>query len=437
MTKGDSENLFWRLLRSESSSVTGHEDFVTEAFRTILAHDHALIHSFVKETTHVDLPQNETLQVSSQSTYNSVQVGSCCIDLEIRSNSLFLFVEDKISASLGKYRIEEEVNSANAESETIDQITKYDRLLGELDESYPANRHLILISQDPAKIPNQSLRYFKESYLWWDIYKIIDKYHQKAKHNERDYSTWLRSQFLEFLELSHLDPPKALRKKNFESSSAVRLLAEAIQEYGEYENVGRAHLDTGFYVIINGRRFEIWFDAQPSFRAAETKRGGLKLPELTESFWEASEIEQRTELKKIISGLPAFDTDEKASVSVREAIEQFDPKIQEHVQDLLDRLTKIWPQDPSTGKKVSAHKEISIGTGNIRIRFAPYRRGHLVVRTGTERVDQAARIIGDYLNCRKEQLEIWKTQVNVPFQLLRENGARRQMIEAIKDLAKK
>lgn len=427
-------NLFWRLMRTKKSSAKGHEDFVTEALASVLYADQELAKHFLKSVLRTNTDWPDFIEVKTQTSYPSDLVGASLIDLELRSESMVVFVENKISAPLNKYMIESEDSSNPKE---IDQIEKYDIVLAGLDTSHPSERHLLAIGQEPLKQPSDNLQYFRRDFLWWDIYRIIDEYYSplNSKIFPDDYRRVLANEFLAFLQIARLDPPRKLSQSSFSASDAVRLLADAIREVGEYTKVTKGKNESGFTIVMPGRCFIVWFDGQPAIRASEVKVGGLRPPELDDTFWNASVAEQGRFLAAFIESLPRLERDESAPVSVEEALTQF-VNCQEEAENILTLILDRWEQLPSTGKKTSAVKEISLVTGSIRVRLAPYSSAEWVIlNTGIGKVDMARALLRDSFEYDEPAGALRKGQVNMPLEELAKPGGGEKLMSVIESLA--
>jgi len=428
-------NLFWRLMKTERSSAEGHEDFVTEALAVVLNADQKLTRYFLQSLVQIDIDENEQIVVQTQSLYESKAVGSSSIDLELRSESVLLFVENKISASLNKYLVESEIDP---DGKTIDQIEKYDVVLHGLDNSHPSLRHLIAIGQEPLKQPGDNLLYFRRDFLWWDVYRIIEDHYASQSNDiqKDDYRRYLASEFLRFMQISHLDPPKRLSQSKFSVSDAVRLLAEAIRETSNYIKVTKAQNESGFKINTIGRNFVIWFDNQHAIRAFEEKVGGLKTPMLDESFWNADVSQQRNLLKRIIESLPHLEHDDSVPISLDDALAQF--KNRGIAEAILGAILERWPQSPSTGKKSSNVKEISCVVGSITVRLAPYKSYERVIlntKVGNEKVHLTRRLLKDLFEYSEPAGELRIGHVNMPLNLVTGPVELNQLMDVIEQLA--
>jgi|GEM_PF-5152685 len=437
MSETKNSNLFWRLMHTERSSAEGHEDFVTEAFAAVLLADQNLTQHFVNSILGVKLNQLERVVVETQSEYDSVKAGISRPDMEFRSESFVLFVENKIGASLNNYLIES--STENDEKETWDQVKKYDTTLQLLGDLHPSERYLIAIGQVPLKSVHADLTYFKGGFLWWDVFRIINEYYENSSLDlgHDSYQRWLINEFLVFMQITHLDPPKKLCKSKFSTPDAVRLLAEAIIEAGNYIKVSKVQNNCGFKLFMAKQNFTIWFDNDPaSIRAFKENAGALIVPTLDDSFWYADVSDQKSLLAKIVRNVEQLEHDDSVPVSLADALAQFGNR--EIARSILDAILERWPQSPSTGKKSSKVKEISCVVGSITVRLAPYKSYERVIlntKVGNEKVHLARRLLKELFEYSEPGSELRVGHVNMPLDLVPGPVELNQLMDVIEQLA--
>jgi hypothetical protein len=428
-------NLYWRLMKSERSSAEGHEDFVTEALASVLHADEALARHFLSSLTPTNVREDENILVETQTSYPATVAGESLIDLELRTDSIVLFVENKIGASLNKYLVE---STDEEDEESIDQVKKYDLVLQNLDDSHPIERHLVVIGQEPLRQHSEDLQHYYRDYLWWDVYRIIEKFHEKRDDNGMvaDHRKHLAMEFLRFLEITNLSPPQKLNRSGFSVTDAVRALAEAIRDVGGYNRVTRVKNETGFKIFTPDRVFEVWFDNLPTLQAFEVGFGGLKVPAFNETFWYNDASGQITMLGEIVRLLPSLERDDSAPIPMEAALDQF--RNRSLAESILEHLLEEWPQSPRTGRGTSKTKEITFVAGRIGVRLSPYASEHVSIDTRVRNkglINLARQLVKDILDYSEPLESQKKAQINLPLDLLVEPDTVSKLMRVLKQLA--
>lgn len=428
-------NLYWRLMKSEWSSAGGHEDFVTEALASVLHADKALARHFLSSLVPTKICEDENILVGTQTSYPATVAGESLIDLELRTDSILLFVENKIGASLNKYLVE---STDKENEESIDQVKKYDLALKNLDDSHPMERHLVVIGQEPLRQHSEDLQHYYRDYLWWDVYKIIEKFHEQRDNNGMvaDHGRHLAMEFLRFLEITNLSPPQKLNRSEFSVTDAVRALAEAIRDIGGYDRVTRVKNETGFRIFMPDRVFEVWFDNLPTLQAFEVGFGGMKVPLLNEDFWNSGASEQIAILGEIVRLLPSMERDNSAPIPLESALDQFSNR--SVTESILENLLEEWPQSPKTGRGTSKIKEITFVAGRIGVRLSPYANEHVSVDTRVRNkglINLARQLVKDVLGYSEPIERQKKAQINLPLDLLVEPDTVSKLMRVLKQLA--
>jgi hypothetical protein len=412
MKSSPKENLFWRLMRAEQNTVAGHEDFVTEAFASVLVTDPALGKHIFESLLDVSLGPPGKILFKTQSGYSSSRVGSSSIDLEVRTESCLIFVENKIEAKLNQYVIEAENKD---EQELINQLQKYDIVLSEMGPEEPADRHLIAIGQVPLEKQSSVLKFYRRQVFWWDIYVLIQSYLSSSTGNsDHEIESWLAREFLRFMEFGKLSQPMSIRKDYFEPSDATRLLADAIQRAGGFADANRAQSGRGFSIKKDERSYVVWFTEIGELRVFEISSGALKPPPMDSDFWTASVDDQANCLTRIIKEIPGLDRDSSARVDLDSALNQFHENY-ELANYIVKKILERWPQNPETGKGVSKVKEIRMSVGSFRVAVAPYATfERLILIFGADRVPEVAGEIESMIPGMSLELHITSEQINIP-----------------------
>ena len=436
MKSNPKKNLFWRLMRAEQNTVAGHEDFVTEAFASVLVTDPALGKYIFEALLGVSLGPSSEIFFKTQSGYSSSRVGSSSIDLEVRSKSCLIFIENKIEAKLNQYVIEAENKD---EQELINQLQKYDIVLSEMGPEEPVDRHLIAIGQVPLETQSSTLTFYRLQAFWWDIYVLIQSYLSSStrRNSEHEIEFWLAREFLRFMEFGKLSQPSPIRKNRFEPSDATRLLADAIQKAGGFTHARRAQSGRGFSIRKDGRSYVVWFTEIGELRVFEVSAGALMPTPMEADFWTASVDDQANCLVRIIKEIPVLDRDSSARVDLDSALNQFHENY-ELANYIVKKILERWPQNPETGRGVSKVKEIRMSVSSFRVAVAPYSEfERLILIFGADRVPKVAGEIESLIPDMSLELHITSEQINIPLRSIGTKESADRVLNVISALSEK
>ncbi len=159
------------------------EGFVSEVLAAAMACDPGLARRTLG-LWGIGIPDDEEISVRTEVEYPPVEGGvvkqQSFIDVEVRSVSTLVWVENKVGASLNKYRIE-----VDGEPSERDQVEKYGAVLNGLDAIWPTlecggptvpqRRFLVVLARDSIEGARPELR-FLGSRRWVELYRSWEEY---------------------------------------------------------------------------------------------------------------------------------------------------------------------------------------------------------------------------------------------------------------------
>jgi hypothetical protein len=305
-------NLFKTLMPSRPGAMStsrqprsfGREDYVTAAVALVLQADveagGSLTERVLGELYGVALHGRP--RVLAQAEHPDLGCGISYIDLEVRTESDWVLLENKTGTGLGT-RLDRETG------EEVGQLAKYSQVLDHAPVP-EANRHIGMLVWAPQPRPQSA--YFRGARYWWDLYQAL----ASAPATKDGYADRLRTELLSFFRFLELDPIAPLRRDDLAQVSLVqRLLARtvsmAVQEGAELLHPRPA--TTGAYLFeratAEGR--ESWsFGFSGGELFAHVSNEGYRQVALPEGFLSANDAEDQVRaLAAILCALPTAPRD--------------------------------------------------------------------------------------------------------------------------------
>jgi hypothetical protein len=320
-------NLFKTLMPSRPGAMSaskqprsfGREDYVTAAVALVLQADAeaggSLTERVLGELYGVALHGRP--RVLAQAEHPDLGCGISYIDLEVRTESDWVLLENKTGTGLGT-RLDRETG------EEVDQLAKYSRVLDHAPVP-EAHRHIGMLVWAPQ--PRLQSTYFRGARYWWELYQVL----ASTPATGDGYADRLRAELLSFFQYLELDPIAPLRRDDLGQVSVVqRLLARtvslAVQEGADLLQPRPG--TTGAYLFeratAEGRQgWSFGFSGGELF--AHVSNEGYRQVELPQAFLSATDVEEQVRgLAAVLCALPTAPRDaSRAKLPEQDFLEGF------------------------------------------------------------------------------------------------------------------